>query len=123
MYYAGRYFKIMTHTRNQILNGSWKLTNLLNDEANVELTNLIDVSITTIITEAFKNQYNTYVNYIENRPIGLIFESTDMIDSLNDYSVLNIKDNLRKISVKKIESIPAVYRNNSTNIHLAFSLK
>jgi hypothetical protein len=123
MYYAGRYFKIMTHTRNQILNGSWKLTNLLNDEANVELTNLIDVSITTIITEAFKNQYNTYVNYIENRPIGLIFESTDMIDSLNDYSVLNIKDNLRKISVKKIEAIPAVYRNNSTNIHLAFSLK
>lgn len=123
MYYAGRYFKIMTHTRNQILNGSWKLTNLLNDDANVELTNLIDVSITTIITEAFKNQYNTYVNYIENRPIGLIFESTDMIDSLNDYSVLNIKDNLRKISVKKIEAIPAVYRNNSTNIHLAFSLK
>lgn len=123
MFYAGRYFKITTKTKEEILSGNWKLLDLVNNLDNYEITKLIDVTIVNIVNQAFSNQHNCYVNYIEDRPIGLIFSSTDIIDSLDDYSVLNIRDDLRKISAKKISSIPVVYRNKSTNVHLAFSLK
>ena len=74
-------------------------------------------------TEAYNNTNNLYVNYIENKPISLIFDSSADYVTLNQKPVLKISDDQQKIAIKQVTSIPVMLTNDESKVKLSMTLK
>lgn len=119
LYYNDNYYSV---SKDDILFGKWNLDDLIQSSFMIP-NEYINKTQMEAFTEAYNNTNNLYVNYIENKPISLIFDSSADYVTLNQKPVLKISDNQQKIAIKQISSIPVMLTNDESKVKLSMTLK
>jgi hypothetical protein len=126
IFYNNKYYVPAVSDVNK---GGWSLEQLVNTDINnglmatVVQSKLISETQRQLFQDAYNDTKSTYVNYLENKPLGLIFDSEADYLTLNSKPVLKINDTQSKVVMKSTPKLPIILVNDACDVKLTLSLK